>query len=107
MWRRAALTTRRALSTAPPAAAARQQKASAKVEPPSRAQLWRLALANGVPFVGFGFADNVIMILAGDAIDKSIGVTLGISTLAAAGFGNLLSGVGGIGDNAAIVQSIY
>ncbi|CAH0378579.1 unnamed protein product [Pelagomonas calceolata] len=97
MWRRAALTARRSLSTAPPAVAARQQKASAKVEPPSRAQLWRLALANGVPFVGFGFADNVIMILAGDAIDKSIGVTLGISTLAAAGFGNLLSDVVGIG----------
>jgi hypothetical protein len=97
MWRRAALAARRSLSTAPPAVAARQQKASAKVEPPSRAQLWRLALANGVPFVGFGFADNVIMILAGDAIDKSIGVTLGISTLAAAGFGNLLSDVVGIG----------
>jgi CRP-like cAMP-binding protein len=97
MWRRAALAARRSLSTAPPAVAARQQKASAKVEPPSKAQLWRLALANGVPFVGFGFADNVIMILAGDAIDKSIGVTLGISTLAAAGFGNLLSDVVGIG----------
>ena len=39
----------------------------------------------------------MIMILAGDAIDKSIGVTLGISTLAAAGFGNLLSDVVGIG----------
>ena len=84
MWRRAALAARRSLSTAPPAAAARQQKTSAKVEPPSRAQLWRLALANGVPFVGFGFADNVIMILAGDAIDASLGVKLGLSTLAAA-----------------------
>ena len=94
MWRRAALAARRSLSTAPPAVAARQQKASAKVEPPSRAQLWRLALANGVPFVGFGFADNVIMILAGDAIDKSIGVTLGISTLAAAGWPTVTWGIG-------------
>eukprot|EP00629_Pelagomonadales_sp_RCC1024_P006058 CAMPEP_0119262422 /NCGR_PEP_ID=MMETSP1329-20130426/2145_1 /TAXON_ID=114041 /ORGANISM="Genus nov. species nov., Strain RCC1024" /LENGTH=468 /DNA_ID=CAMNT_0007262061 /DNA_START=171 /DNA_END=1574 /DNA_ORIENTATION=+ len=64
---------------------------------PSRAQLWRLALVNGVPFVGFGIADNAIMIVAGDVIDKSIGVTLGISTLAAAGLGNLLSDVVGIG----------
>ena len=67
------------------------------VEAPSRAQLWRLALANGVPFIGFGFADNLIMIVAGDMIDKSIGVTLGISTLAAAGLGNLLSDIVGIG----------
>ena len=70
---------------------------SKAIEPPSRAQLWRLALNVGVPFVGFGFADNLIMILAGDAIDKSIGVTLGISTLAAAGIGNLLSDIVGIG----------
>ncbi|KAH8055744.1 hypothetical protein JL722_8092 [Aureococcus anophagefferens] len=45
---------------------------SKAIEPPSRAQLWRLALNVGVPFVGFGFADNLIMILAGDAIDNDI-----------------------------------
>lgn len=92
MWRRTLSTARRALSTAPPRA-----RQTEKVEPPSRAQLWRLALANGIPFVGFGFADNLIMIVAGDAIDKSIGVTLGLSTMCAAGFGNLLSDVVGIG----------
>ena len=32
---------------------------------------------------------------AGDAIDTSLGVTLGISTLAAAGLGNLVSDVAG------------
>ncbi|XP_054709590.1 transmembrane protein 65-like [Uloborus diversus] len=50
-----------------------------------------------MPFIGFGFLDNLIMILAGDYIDTTIGVTLGISTMAAAGMGNTLSDVAGIG----------
>ena len=37
------------------------------------------------------------MILAGDAIDASLGVSLGISTLAAAGLGNMISDVAGVG----------
>ena len=36
--------------------------------------------------------DNMIMIIAGDAIEANVGLTLGISTLCAAGFGNLISG---------------
>ena len=40
-----------------------------------------------IPFVGFGFLDNALMIIAGDYIDTTIGVALGISTMAAAGFG--------------------
>ncbi|KAJ1444819.1 hypothetical protein M885DRAFT_551882 [Pelagophyceae sp. CCMP2097] len=71
--------------------------AEEQMEAPTRRQLWTLALSNAVPFIGFGFADNLIMIIAGDAIDKSIGVSLGISTMAAAGIGNLLSDVVGIG----------
>jgi tRNA-specific adenosine deaminase 1 len=47
--------------------------------------------------IGFGFADNLIMIVAGDMIDKSLGVVLGISTLAAAGLGNLISDIAGLG----------
>lgn len=47
--------------------------------------------------VGFGFVDNVIMIVAGDAIDASLGVRFGVSTLAAAGLGNLISDVCGVG----------
>lgn len=47
--------------------------------------------------VGFGFVDNVLMLTAGDAIDQSLGVALQISTLAAAGLGNLFSDVCGLG----------
>eukprot|EP00440_Ansanella_granifera_P026284 gb/GFBE01028547.1/.p1 GENE.gb/GFBE01028547.1/~~gb/GFBE01028547.1/.p1 ORF type:complete len:478 (+),score=76.33 gb/GFBE01028547.1/:1-1434(+) len=57
----------------------------------TRGQLVRLGLVSAIPFVGFGFMDNVIMIVAGDAIDASIGVKLGVSTMAAAGLGNTLS----------------
>lgn len=56
----------------------------------------RLAIASGTPFVGFGIADNGIMILAGDCVDASLGVKFGLSTLAAAGLGNLVSDVVGI-----------
>jgi len=78
---------------APPADAA----ALDAVPRPTRRQLWSLAIGNAVPFIGFGFADNLIMILAGDAIDKTLGAAFGISTLAAAGFGNMFSDVIGIG----------
>ncbi|KAG8133933.1 hypothetical protein E2320_011862 [Naja naja] len=37
---------------------------------------------NAVPFVGFGFFDNAIMIAAGTQIELSIGIVLGISTMA-------------------------
>ncbi|CAK4611727.1 unnamed protein product [Aphanomyces euteiches] len=49
------------------------------------------------PFIGFGFVDNSIMILAGDYIDITLGVSLGISSMAAAGLGNAVSDVAGIG----------
>lgn len=64
---------------------------------PSKAQLRLLIIANAIPFIGFGFLDNAIMITAGDFIDAKLGVTLGISTMAAAGFGNLISDMAGIG----------
>lgn len=34
------------------------------VPAPTRRQLWSLAIGNAVPFIGFGFADNLIMIVA-------------------------------------------
>ena len=46
--------------------------------------------------VGFGIMDNVVMIMAGDAIDSTFGVALGISTMAAAGLGQCFSDVAGL-----------
>lgn len=49
-----------------------------------------------IPFVGFGFLDNVIMIVSGNEIESYFGASLGISAMAAAGLGNTLSDVVGI-----------
>jgi len=51
---------------------------------------------NFLPFVGFGFLDNAIMILVGDLVDARLGAVLGISTLAAAALGNTVSDIVGI-----------
>mmetsp|Transcript_36825 Transcript_36825/g.80482 ORF Transcript_36825/g.80482 Transcript_36825/m.80482 type:complete len:274 (-) Transcript_36825:6-827(-) len=59
--------------------------------PPSNAQLIALFKRQTVPFVGFGFVDNSMMILAGDVIDSTVGVALAISTMAAAALGNAFS----------------
>ncbi|GIY23903.1 transmembrane protein 65 [Caerostris darwini] len=72
-------------------------KEDAHPDPPTKEQLQALVAHSAVPFIGFGFLDNLIMIVAGDYIDTTIGVTLGISTMAAAGLGNTLSDVAGIG----------
>ena len=66
-------------------------------EAPTWNQLGALFLCTAVPMVGFGFVDNFIMILAGDKIDATLGVRIGISTMAAAALGNLISDVAGIG----------
>lgn len=50
----------------------------------------------GLPFVGFGLFDNATMILAGDAIDGSVGFYLNCSVLASAAMGNICSGLFGI-----------
>lgn len=55
-----------------------------------------VAFVNAIPFIAFGFMDNTILILAGDAIDTSLGVMLGISTMCAAAIGNIISDVAGI-----------
>lgn len=65
--------------------------------PPNSSQLRYVLLHNAIPFVGFGFLDNAIMIAAGTQIELSIGVTLGISTMAAAALGNLVSDLAGLG----------
>ncbi|XP_042231056.1 uncharacterized protein LOC121872374 [Homarus americanus] len=69
----------------------------AKPKPPTGAELRQLAVHNALPFIGFGFLDNFVMIVAGDYIDVTIGTNLGISTMAAAALGNTISDLAGIG----------
>lgn len=64
--------------------------------PPVKTLRW-VAFTTGLPFIGFGFMDNAILIIAGDAIDTSLGVSLGITTLCAAAIGNIISDLAGIG----------
>ncbi|CAJ0916982.1 unnamed protein product, partial [Mesorhabditis belari] len=52
---------------------------------------------NAIPFIGFGFLDNMIMILAGEYIDQQLGTLLCLSTMAAAAIGNIISDVAGVG----------
>ncbi|GAB5584225.1 transmembrane protein 65 isoform X5 [Prionailurus iriomotensis] len=51
--------------------------------PPTPGQLRYVFIHNAIPFIGFGFLDNAIMIVAGTHIEMSIGIILGISTMAA------------------------
>ncbi|XP_056378693.1 transmembrane protein 65 [Hyla sarda] len=65
--------------------------------PPSTTQLRHVFVHNALPFIGFGFLDNAIMIAAGTQIEFHIGALLGISTMAAAALGNLVSDIAGLG----------
>ena len=67
------------------------------VIPPTKRQLLLYALSVGIPFIGFGMMDNAIMILAGEYIDITLGATFGLSLLASAALGNLISDVAGVG----------
>ncbi len=62
----------------------------------STRELWAVFIASALPFVGFGFLDNFLMILAGDMIDATLCVAFGFSTMAAAALGNTLSDVAGV-----------
>ncbi|CAE7227286.1 TMEM65, partial [Symbiodinium natans] len=76
------------------AASADSEQAEAPL--PTARQLELYFLHNFIPFIGFGFCDNAIMILAGDYIDAKLGLTLGLSTMAAAAWGNTFSDVIGL-----------
>ncbi|XP_017774872.1 PREDICTED: transmembrane protein 65 isoform X2 [Nicrophorus vespilloides] len=64
---------------------------------PTNRQLIDIAVANSIPFVGFGFLDNFFMLLFGDYIDLYLGSYFCMSTMAAAALGNTFSDVLGIG----------
>ncbi|XP_044733767.1 transmembrane protein 65 [Chrysoperla carnea] len=73
------------------------RKYAEKVPKPSTKDLWSLAITNAIPFIGFGFLDNFVMLLAGDYIDYHLNSFLVISTMGAAALGNTFSDVLGIG----------
>ncbi|XP_014239066.1 uncharacterized protein LOC106660542 [Trichogramma pretiosum] len=73
------------------------RKYAESVPQPTRADLMRVAVANAIPFIGFGFLDNLVMIIAGDSIEASLGSFITLSTMAAAAFGNTISDILGIG----------
>ncbi|XP_034840003.1 uncharacterized protein [Maniola hyperantus] len=76
-----------------------KKKYAASVPKPSTKELIHLSLANSVPFIGFGFLDNFIMIIAGDRIESSLSAYITLSTMAAAALGNTFSDVIGIGSS--------
>ncbi len=84
-------------ATTAAATAVADEEVSEDERVPTFNELAHLAFHQGLPFIGFGFLDNFIMILAGDYIDHHIGLTLGISTMAAAALGNTISDLFGIG----------
>ncbi|GKY91592.1 hypothetical protein MPSEU_000131700 [Mayamaea pseudoterrestris] len=63
---------------------------------PTKQDLRAVAIATCIPFIAFGIMDNALLIIAGDAIDTSFGVLLGISTMCAAALGNIVSDVAGV-----------
>ncbi|RNF25773.1 uncharacterized protein Tco025E_01965 [Trypanosoma conorhini] len=69
--------------------------AGEEMQVPFLTLVW-IAFGAGLPFVGFGFLDNAIMILAGDAIDSTLGLYLNCSVMACAAMGNIFSGVLGM-----------
>uniref|UniRef100_M4BAQ6 Transmembrane protein 65 n=1 Tax=Hyaloperonospora arabidopsidis (strain Emoy2) TaxID=559515 RepID=M4BAQ6_HYAAE len=84
-------------STTKAAAGTETAASKSRVRQLTTQELQMVALQVGLPFIGFGFVDNFIMILAGDYIDLTLGVSLGISSMAAAGIGNTISDIAGLG----------
>ena len=66
------------------------------VPPPTSLQLRRLFYRSALPMVGFGIMDQTVMLHAGHAIDCTLGVTFGLSTLTAAAFGQVCSDASGV-----------
>ncbi|RHZ28228.1 hypothetical protein DYB37_007390 [Aphanomyces astaci] len=66
------------------------------MEPPTAHQLRLVMLASGIPFIGFGVVDNLIMLTAGDFLETNIRLMFPISLVAAVGLGNCVADVAGL-----------
>ncbi|XP_019877965.2 transmembrane protein 65 isoform X2 [Aethina tumida] len=67
------------------------------VPKPTTKNLVDIAIANSIPFIGFGFLDNFFMLFFGDYIDIYLGSYFCLTTMGAAALGNTLSDILGIG----------
>eukprot|EP00388_Colpodella_angusta_P014996 GDKJ01037291.1.p1 GENE.GDKJ01037291.1~~GDKJ01037291.1.p1 ORF type:complete len:269 (+),score=46.49 GDKJ01037291.1:26-832(+) len=63
----------------------------ANAKPIIRRDLALICLRSMIPYIGFGVCDNALMIICGDLIDQTLGVKFALSTMAAAGLGNMVS----------------
>lgn len=71
-------------------------RVDAQDDTPTPEQIRAHFVQSMVPMIGFGFMDNTVMIHAGHAIDLTMGVTFGLSTMAAAACGQICSDVAGV-----------
>eukprot|EP01062_Namystynia_karyoxenos_P056839 TRINITY_DN47754_c0_g1_i1.p1 TRINITY_DN47754_c0_g1~~TRINITY_DN47754_c0_g1_i1.p1 ORF type:complete len:270 (+),score=87.06 TRINITY_DN47754_c0_g1_i1:62-811(+) len=72
----------------------------------TKRQLTLVYMRNFVPFVGFGFIDNALMILFGDVIDASLGKLFAMSVMAAAALGNAVSNLAGAALKGVIEEAV-
>ena len=63
--------------------------------PPNLSEFLKRFFKRSSKMMMFGFIDNFIMIIAGDAIDANIAATFGLATMTSAAFGNMISDMGG------------
>ncbi|KAG7396369.1 Transmembrane protein 65 [Phytophthora boehmeriae] len=64
--------------------------------PPTSRQLRLVMLGSSIPFVGFGMIDNLILLVAGDAIETHFHASYAMSMLCAAALGNTVADVVGL-----------
>mmetsp|Transcript_54454 Transcript_54454/g.127026 ORF Transcript_54454/g.127026 Transcript_54454/m.127026 type:complete len:384 (+) Transcript_54454:37-1188(+) len=69
---------------------------TAREAAPSAQNLRRHFVVCAVPMIGFGVMDNTIMIHAGEWIDEHLGLVLGLSTMASAAAGQVVSDFSGV-----------
>jgi len=63
---------------------------------PTTRQLYLTATQAAIPFIGFGFLDNALMIMFGASIEASVGLSFNLTVMAAAAIGNTFSDMGGV-----------
>lgn len=72
------------------------QAANTATQRPTNRQLRLVMISSAIPFVGFGFVDNIIMLAAGDMIEIHFHEAYAMSWLVAAALGNTVSDVVGL-----------